>query len=53
MATETEENYGKQIIWKNENEFSGILMHPRNGEKMVEKLEISTQLDIIWKCKFL
>lgn len=34
QATESEDNYGKQIVWKEEGEsFSKINMHPPRGEK--------------------
>lgn len=39
QATESEENYGKQIIWKDKgNNFSKINMHPPRGEKDNRKI---------------
>lgn len=39
QATESEKNYGKQIIWKDDGEtFSKINMHPPRGEKDNRKI---------------
>ena len=45
-ATESEDNYGKQIIWENDNkiQFKEIILRPPNGENDNRKISDIMQL---------